>query len=186
MKSKFIKFLNIRPTADQRRMFAEYECNFCGSLFESGYRKKRSPSSCGCQKHGETGTKLYIMWANMKSRCFNKKSEDYKYYGGRGIKVCDGWLNFVSFRNWANPNGYGDNLEIDRRNNDGNYEPSNCRFITHTENVRNRGYSKLSMEKAKKINEMYSTGKYSQRKLAEKFGVVHSTIGCVLRSETWS
>lgn len=68
-----------------------------------------------------------VYW-NMKTRCYNKSSNKYHAYGARGIKVCDEWKNsFKKFKEWALSNGYGDNLTIDRINNDGNYEPSNCR-----------------------------------------------------------
>ena len=75
-------------------------------------------------------SRLYRIWALMKSRCNNIKSSDYKDYGGRGINVCDEWLEFVPFMNWALANGYADDLTLDRKNNDGNYDPGNCQWIT--------------------------------------------------------
>ena len=75
----------------------------------------------------------------MKTRCYNSKSPSFKNYGARGIAICDEWKNsFEAFRDWAMANGYADNLTIDRTNNDGNYEPSNCRWVDNTEQVRNR------------------------------------------------
>jgi hypothetical protein len=71
----------------------------------------------------------------MKSRCYNLNNPSYHRYGGRGISVCDDWLEFVSFRNWALANGYADNLSIDRINNDGNYSPINCQWITLGDNI---------------------------------------------------
>ena len=77
----------------------------------------------------------------MKERCNNKNNKSYKNYGGRGIKVCKEWSeNFMSFYNWSINNGYKEGLTIDRINNDGNYEPSNCRWITRKE--QNRNYRK--------------------------------------------
>jgi hypothetical protein len=74
----------------------------------------------------------------MKGRCFNKNQSDYQHYGGRGITMCEEWRNNArSFISWALSKGYQKGLEIDRINNDGNYEPSNCRIVTHTVNVRN-------------------------------------------------
>lgn len=113
--------------------------------------------SCGCMqkeiatnninkintKHGfsKKGNveKLYKVWHSMKERCYNKNNKMYKYYGERNIKVCDDWNNdYVIFRNWAIENGYKEGLDLDRINNDGNYEPENCRFIIHKENLMNR------------------------------------------------
>ena len=83
---------------------------------------------------------LYSRWRSMKNRCRNEKHRAYRRYGGRGIKVCDEWArSFHEFKLWAISHGYRKDLEIDRIDNDGNYEPSNCRFVTRSENMRNRG-----------------------------------------------
>ena len=87
-------------------------------------------------KHGFYGTKLYGLRKDILKRCYQKSAKNYKYYGGRGIKVCKEWFeNPKSFFDWAIRNGYKDGLEIDRIDFDGNYEPSNCHFITHRENT---------------------------------------------------
>ena len=106
--------------------------------------------SCGCyrrevsclnnRKHGDAGkikSRLYRIWHNMKKRCSNKYNKDYKNYGGRGIKVCKIWANYVAFKKWALAHGYRDDLQIDRIRNNGNYKPSNCRWVTRKENQRN-------------------------------------------------
>ena len=75
----------------------------------------------------------------MKQRCYNENGERYKDYGGRGIRVCQEWLDgFINFYNWAMANGYRDNLTLDRKDANGNYEPSNCRWVTYKEQANNR------------------------------------------------
>lgn len=87
--------------------------------------------------------RIYRIWANMKYRCNAKSGRQYKYYGSKGITVCKEWLDFINFYNWAIKNGYKKGLELDRIDNDGNYEPSNCQWITHKENNNKRGNNRL-------------------------------------------
>jgi len=84
--------------------------------------------------HSYTGTKLHMCWKNMKTRCYNKNGERYPHYGAKGITVCDDWLIFNNFKNWAESNGYSEDLTIDRINPELGYEPSNCRWLTYEEN----------------------------------------------------
>ena len=82
---------------------------------------------------------LYKLWFSIKTRCYNSNHNYYHRYGGRGIYICEDWKNnFVSFYLWAISHGYEKGLQIDRINNDGNYHPNNCRFVTHQQNCRNR------------------------------------------------
>lgn len=129
------------------------ECD-CGSEFlvRGGDMKYRK--SCGCmtkqiisekmKKHGGNGTKLYYEWHHMKDRCYNSKHKSYANYGGRGIVVCPEWLNdFGAFRDWANANGFDESAEymkctLDRIDSNGNYEPSNCRWVDMKKQSNNR------------------------------------------------
>lgn len=91
------------------------------------------------KRSGVSYTRLYNILRGMKQRCGNPNVQCYKNYGGRGISVCDEWLNsFDAFSDWAYANGYEEHLQIDRIDVNGNYEPSNCRWVTPKENANNR------------------------------------------------
>lgn len=110
--------------------------------------------SCGCLrtdllgksnlKHGGYHDRLYKVFYNMKNRCYNENAGDYKYYGGRGITICDEWINsYESFKQWAYANGYDDSAPkgqctLDRIDVNGMYEPSNCRWVDMATQSRNR------------------------------------------------
>lgn len=92
----------------------------------------------GAKTHRLSNHPLYHCLAGMIQRCTNKKNAAYKYYGGRGILLCAEWRNnFEAFYLWAIDNGWEKGLTIDRINNDGNYEPGNCRWVTLKENMNN-------------------------------------------------
>lgn len=89
--------------------------------------------------HGKRKTRLYTIWSNIKTRCLNKNDPHYERWGARGISICDEWReNFQAFYDWAMSHGYSDDLSIDRIDNDGNYCPENCRWVTVKENNQNK------------------------------------------------
>ena len=135
--------------------------------------------------HGWEGTKLYKKWKNMKNRCFNLKHKSYKDYGGRGITICNEWLEFIPFRDWAVNNGYKEGLQINRINNDGSYESSNCNFVTSAENCRNRNTTILTIELVKEIKYLWNTGRYTQEQLAKKFNVSQTQISNIINNKQW-
>lgn len=106
--------------------------------------------SCGCfektcrqtgnnTKHGYSNTRIFKIFQGMKKRCYNVACPAYKNYGGRGIKICDEWLDdYTSFHKWSLENGYSNNLSIDRINVNGNYSPSNCRWTDAKTQANNR------------------------------------------------
>ena len=123
----------------------------CGAEKEYCHQSLRrgKTTSCGCYRsrfmsekmttHGKGHTRLYTIYVGMKARCLNINAPNYKNYGGRGIKVCDEWLeSFSNFEKWSLANGYKEDLTIDRENNNGDYEPSNCRWADYTTQILNR------------------------------------------------
>ena len=130
----------------------------CGKtvIIPGGHLKSGHTKSCGClaydmhveqlETHGyTTGGKprTFTIWRGMKARCLNPKSISYKNYGARGISICHEWRSFKAFHEWAIANGYSDGLQLDRIDNEGNYCPSNCRWVTRTENARNTRATRL-------------------------------------------
>lgn len=131
------------------------ECGVIKEVLLNALRQNQTVS-CGCynrkiasdrkKTHGLSGGKhpLYRVWLTIKTRCYNNKFEQYIDYGGRGIRMCDGWLNsFESFYDWCICNGWEKGLDIDRKENDGNYDPYNCRFVTRSVNCRNKRNNRL-------------------------------------------
>lgn len=149
---EFIEDLGTRKEKGHSRRWCIAKCPFCGKLIERRTQQIKSIKSCGCKsselrskhlyKHNSCYTRLYKTWMDMKTRCNNPKNKRYMRYGGRGIKICEEWLDFTVFKEWALANQYDDTLTIDRVDNDGNYEPSNCEWVTIQENLKRRDRSR--------------------------------------------
>lgn len=102
---------------------------------------------CGNVTHNQSCTKLYNVWNGMIQRCTNTNHKSFPDYGGRGITVCEAWHSFDDFQKWAWEHGYGENVEIDRIDNDGSYCPENCRWIERIKNARNKSNNKIIVYK---------------------------------------
>lgn len=123
----------------------------CGNINDvlRGNLTRGLSRSCGCtiipinrkrmMTHGYSQEKLYRVYHGIKRRCYNQNSKDFNNYGGRGISMCNEWKeDYMAFRNWAIEHEYQEGKQIDRINNDGNYEPNNCQFISQQENTRKK------------------------------------------------
>lgn len=108
----------------------------CGCLTKDIQREKMNNLR---RTHGLSNTRLYEIYCLMKARCYNQNNEMYRYYGKKGVKICDEWLkDFMNFYNWSLSHGYSDELTIDRIDVNGNYEPINCRWVTMVVQANNK------------------------------------------------
>lgn len=177
-----------RIKRNSRQTYWECKCD-CGNLTftTSAHLKAGHTKSCGClQKqtvknvmmtHGLTYTKLFKVWRGIKDRTLNRNDKHYKNYGGRGIKICDEWKEFKQFYEWANNNGYIEGLTIDRIDNNGNYEPSNCRWVNMKIQQNNRSNNYYIS---------YNGETHTLQQWSEILGIKYSTLYMRLTKYHWS
>lgn len=145
-----------------------------------------SKKSCGCymrekaaqakHTHGMFGERLYNIHASMVQRCTNPNNQDFHNYGGRGITICKEWLVFENFRDWALANGYASNLTLDRENVNGNYDPTNCRWITSKKQNNNRRNNRLLT---------YNGETHTMAEWSEITGIKYSILACRILNHKW-
>lgn len=154
----------------------ECKCD-CGEIRYLTTQKVKKQESCGCKRktaNNMSGTKLYNIWNSMKQRCYNPNDSVYKWYGGKGVSICKEWKDsFVEFQKWSYANGYKEGLSIERVNSNGNYEPSNCEWITRSENSTR---SNIEMSRMYKFNDEEMSLKDWSEKLGIKYKTLHKRL----------
>jgi hypothetical protein len=137
----------------------------------------------GIWKHGLSRTRAYSVWRGMMHRCYIPSNIEFDNYGGRGIKVCKKWKEIIQFKKWFDKN-YINGYTLDRINNNGNYEPNNCKFSSSKEQSRNKRNIKYSLEKANEIKELYrKTG--NQREVSRITGIDFRYINLIINGKRW-
>lgn len=124
---------------------------------------------------------LYNVWQSMKQRCLNPNHPKYYRYGGRGIKIYDEWLQIENFAKWSMENGWKEGLTIDRIDNDGNYSPENCRWISRSENSRKKSTTKIDLITAQEIRSRINEDWYE---LAKEYHCSHGNIWFIMHNFT--
>ena len=146
------------------------QCRRCKRASDALYRKKHPEHSA---------------WRSMLCRCNNATDDSYRYYGARGITVCVRWRQFATFLADMGRRPTAKH-QIDRIDTDGDYEPSNCRWVTVTENNRNKRCGKLNRSLVRSIIWHHSFGNMSQVDIADAFGISGATAHCVIRGKAWA
>ncbi|MGE6612526.1 hypothetical protein ACQKFG_18590 [Peribacillus sp. NPDC076916] len=142
-----LELSNEKDKNGKKKWKCQCECGNIRYILAQDLMREKGQKSCGCNRiqsirearitHGMSDTRLYDIWIAMKSRCENPKNTNYHHYGGREIKVCNEWREFENFMEWALNNGYTDELSIDRIDVNGDYEPSNCQWVTQKVQMNN-------------------------------------------------
>jgi len=164
-------------------------CKHCVTAIKKAVRLKYPENyRMQAKRHSITAREKFPirhLFHSMCARCKNPNNTIYKNYGGRGISICKEWtLDPKLFIAWAKRNGWKRGLQIDRIDNDGNYEPSNCRFVTQGENVRNKRNTILNNFDVIEIRWLASVG-IDRRIISETFGISYSHVGNIISNTRW-
>ncbi len=191
-----IRKLDRRPVGSQgqKARYAEFKCE-CGTVIEIPYNRGKTQKTCmDCygEQHGMADSPLYRIWAGIKRRCYNKNQKSYKYYGAKGVTMCDEWKNsFLAFHDWAHSNNWEQGLEVSRRGDAGNYDPLNCKIITKYDNLREKKphevtvdiklkyamtVTGLSLDEINEVVDKACSGNFKSYELADMYGVERHTI----------
>jgi len=157
---------------------------FCVKHYQK-FKKYGDPLISKYERHGMRATPEYRIWANIKIRCYDKNYCLFHRYGGRGITMCNRWL--YSFKNFYKDMGTKPfaKAQIDRIDNDGNYEPSNCHWVTNAENCQNSSRAKLTMKEANEIRKRYKDGGITKKELGLIYGISNTNIGDIINYKIW-
>ncbi len=170
-------------TGKLSNLTAKCECE-CGTQRDVYVQSLKTghTKSCGClprelsrvrgTKHGGAGSRLYMIWNNMKDRCSNPNNNYYHNYGGRGINFTGEWFWFAPFQEWALSNGYNDALTLDRVDNNKDYSPDNCKWSTRHEQMRNT---------RRTINVTYENETKCLKDWAAHFKIKYATVRCRIK-----
>lgn len=182
-KITIVEDLGLQKSTKRSRRYVIGECE-CGA--RKKLRADMLPSRFKCNCPRMIDDPVYRVWEKIKSRCFNPKLPSYKYYGGKGIKVCNQWLDPKVFISWAYDNGYQKGLQIDRIDNNGDYSPDNCRWVTLQENCQNRSTTKFSSEEIHEIRAKFESGLKPYQIHKDYPGVSYYTIWDIVKYRSWT
>ena len=191
---KLIKDLGViypTKTAKQKVRCGIYECPYCQKHFQTRTATVKFGSSTKCKScsvsikgitHGDSKARLYNIFNHMIARTTKPNNKNYVDYGGRGITVCNEWLKYENFREWALNNDYEEHLTIDRINVNGNYEPSNCRWVNRTIQARNQRKQKGTSTEYKGVTkrQLVNSVKYESRITVDKKCITLGFFDCRL------